>query len=157
MEKGSLSLEKRKFPRVPIQAEVRFRKLASDEEKAEAMSYVVAKSQDLSQGGLALIETAHLKKGDLLKMELEIPGHDAVIKAYSEVMWIRPPKVVDGQQIETAGIKFMGLRPADEQFLVNLVEKAGGAKEPKAAAKRVSENEFIKKMGKRFVKSDNEE
>ena len=151
MEKGKLSIEKRKFPRVDLDVTVRFRRLSTPEEKEEAAGFQDAHTANLSQGGVQLMETMHLGKGDLLKLEIEVPDRQTAIKAYSEVMWIKPPDGEESQ--ESAGIKFMGLKDEDEDFLAGLVERAvrkanGG--EGATSRSRIDEDEFIKKMGKRF-------
>ena len=157
MEKGKLSVEKRKFPRVALKAEVRFRKLATAEAEAASADFVQAKTKDLSQGGIALEETVHLANGDLLKLEIDVPGRDKPIKAYSEVMWIKPPGGKQGDPLELAGIKFMGLRAEDEEYLAEMIaeavkEGAGVDGNPSSDnPARLSEHEFIRKMGKRFT------
>ena len=114
-------------------------------------NYQEARSKDLSQGGLALVEMAHLENGDLLKVEIELPGRDKPIKAYSEVMWIKPPGAAEADPLEIAGIKFMGLREEDEEYLEKII--AAALEESEASqddAARLDENAFIKKMGQRF-------
>jgi c-di-GMP-binding flagellar brake protein YcgR len=156
MEKGTLAIEKRKFPRVSLDATVRFRKLSSQKEKEAVMAeFVEVRSKDLSQGGLALVEMAALTSGDLLKVEVDVPGRDEPIKAYSEVMWIKPSGKDEKAESEVAGIKFMGLKPDDEEYLSNMIKEAvADGKELDGEASRLSEKDFIKKMGKRFTKED---
>jgi hypothetical protein len=152
MLKGILSVEKRKFPRIPLDATVRFRRLSNQKEKdAARANFVEARSKDLSQGGVALVQTAELKTGDLLKIEIQIPGREGAIKAFSEVMWIKPPG--SEAKLEVAGIKFMGLKQDDEDYLSNLISEAvEEGSELDGEAARLSETEFIRKMGKRFAK-----
>ena len=149
MDKGQLSIEKRQFPRVDLDVVVRFRRLATPEEKEEVAGFQEAHTANLSQGGVQLQETSHLGQGDLLKLEIEVPDRNEAIKAYSEVMWIKPQGSDEGQ--EYAGIKFRGLKDEDEDFLAGLVERAvRKASEGNTAAKRIDEDDFIKKMGERF-------
>ena len=155
MERGTLSIEKRKFPRIPLEASVRFRRLSTDQERSEVANFAEAKTRDLSQGGIALVEASHLTRGDLLKIEIEVPQRKDPIKAFSEVMWIKPPDADQDATLEIAGIKFMGLRPEDEEFLAGLIgEAVGEGTEEDGEAERLSETDFIQKMGKRFNKQE---
>ena len=154
MEKGALAVEKRRHPRVDLEVTVRFRRLAQDEKEEAVTQFQQAQTKDVSQSGIALVQTQHLDSGDLIKLEIDLPGRDKPVKAYSEVMWIRPPGAEE--KVEIAGIQFMGLKPEDEAYLAGLVEQAlqrdDGSDDDEGD--RTREKEFIRKIGKLFSEKE---
>ncbi len=122
MEKGQL-IDKRRHPRRNAALPVLFKILNSTREIAQlAAQESRALSKDLSRSGLALASSHPLKKGDMIKLKLEMPGMDRAIRAFAEVVW--SAEGVGPAQETLAGIRFLALRQEDEDLLDGFVAGA---------------------------------
>ena len=88
-------LEKRKENRVllslPVQFKVYNLERLSDEVKEDRLDHQ-AQIQDLSVGGLQVLSAVRLNEGDVMELEMEIPGK-GIARSVAKVVWSRevPP------------------------------------------------------------------
>ena len=128
MQNAQLSFEKRRHPRVDVTVPVKFKVInrASERERILAEARGQGDTTNVSSGGVALRTTEGLKKNDLIKLEIELPGRGTVIRAFAEAVWIVPDK--DGKTVE-AGLQFLAVKNDDEDllgvFVLNLLKGQG--------------------------------
>jgi hypothetical protein len=131
MDDAQLTVEKRRFPRLSVSLHVRFKVINNTpeaEELAKGREAQPSKSTNVSKGGVALSTEYRLAKGDLVKVELVLPGSIKPVKAFAEVKWCAAAKEGDKDGAFRAGILFMALRREDEERLDTFLgQLAGGA------------------------------
>jgi Tfp pilus assembly protein PilZ len=124
MENASLSFDKRKHPRIKIQVPVKYKVINQSEEALALLEQkrgpLAGNSMDVSPEGLCLVTDHELAKGDILKIEVSLPGESHVLRAFSEVMWSSQQEPGDF----TAGIFFMALREEDAEKIKRFVEQS---------------------------------
>ncbi len=124
MVKGSLSLDKRKHPRVQVSIPIQFKVI--NEKEAEALAeneiMVDAKSRDLSAEGLFIVSDRQLHCGDILKVEVLLPAAQKPVRTFAEVIWISQKSQSPGQY--GAGIYFMALKDEDSAKIRQFVADA---------------------------------
>jgi hypothetical protein len=80
------------------------------------------KSVNISLSGISLATEVPLRKGDYLKVELNLPGSQRATRALAEVMWNRPEN-----GLNVAGIRFLiVLNEADDNSIRRFVESLKG-------------------------------
>jgi c-di-GMP-binding flagellar brake protein YcgR len=126
MDDAQLTVEKRRFPRVAVSLNVRF-KVINNTPEAESLAKgreaLASQSTNVSKGGVALYTEYKLAKGDLVKVELVLPGSTKPVKAFAEVKWCQAAREGGKDGGFRAGILFMALRREDEERLEVFLNK----------------------------------
>ncbi len=115
-------MENRKFPRVPLENEVRI-------EFTDIGELVSDCSANISLGGM-FIKTAELQPvGSTLRFELSVGANRSVIRGRAEVVWIRTA-AVSPDEPAGMGLRFMELddncRANIFRIVDNYIQTAGG-------------------------------
>ncbi len=122
MENASLSFDKRKHPRIRVHVPVKYKVINQSEEALALLEQkkgpLAGNSLDVSPEGLCLVTDHTLAKGDILKIEVNLPGEGQALRAFSEVMWSRTQE----PGVFSAGIFFMALREEDAEKIKRFVE-----------------------------------
>lgn len=114
--------EKRAHERVPLRLPIRYRVL--DEQVTARNVSEFAKSENLTQtldtslGGLCVSQDGQLKAGNLLNVKLTLPGHNEVITAFADVVWVKE---------FLAGLKFLAVKKQDLDLLTQQIKKVPAA------------------------------
>lgn len=123
MEKASLSFDKRKHPRIKVTIPVQFKVINETDEALVALEekkiLLSGRSKDISAEGLFLISDRFLEKGDILKLEVDLPDEHKPVRAFSEVIWVSDHGLSEGKH--GAGIYFMALRDEDADSIGRFV------------------------------------
>jgi Tfp pilus assembly protein PilZ len=82
-----------------------------------------ASLQDLSVGGLRVVSDKSFKMGDILELEIEIPGK-GMVRSVAKVIWARTAEGGKGKEFH-AGIQFI---PVYEDDLAKLKEYVKGGR-----------------------------
>ncbi|NTV51688.1 MAG: PilZ domain-containing protein [Candidatus Firestonebacteria bacterium] len=122
MENASLSFDKRKHPRIKVNIPVKYKVINQTEEAMALLEHkrspMDASSVDVSAEGLCLLTPHELSRGDILKIEVNLPSESQALRAFSEVVWTTPQE----QGSHAAGIFFMALREEDADKIKRFVE-----------------------------------
>jgi Tfp pilus assembly protein PilZ len=122
MENASLSFDKRKHPRIKVSIPVKYKVITQTEEAMALLEQkrgpLAGSSVDVSAEGLCLVTPHELSKGDILKIEVNLPGEGQALRAFSEVVWTNP----QDPSAHSAGIFFMALREEDAEKIKRFVE-----------------------------------
>jgi hypothetical protein len=115
MSNANLTVEKRRTPRVIVAIPVRFKVInqAVDQPKEQK----ALETLNLSKGGVGLFCLEPLNKGDLLKVEIGVPGATKPLKTFAEVKWCRKMEAEKHRDQYRAGISFMAFRHEDDKLL----------------------------------------
>ncbi|MCK5219350.1 PilZ domain-containing protein [bacterium] len=115
MENASLSFDKRKHPRITVTIQIKYKVINQSEEAVSIMEQKKViqdgKADNVSAEGLFLVSEKILENGDILKLEVTLPGEPQPLRAFSEVVWISDYGLPEGKH--GAGIYFMALRDED--------------------------------------------
>jgi|GEM_PF-1437046 len=126
MENASLSFDKRKAPRIQVTIPVQYKVINQTEEAVTALeqkrAQTTGRSKDVSAQGLFLISDRPLAKGDMLKIEIQLPNDHKPLRTFSEVVWVSDESVPAGKH--GAGISFMALREEDADRITKFVANA---------------------------------
>jgi len=107
--------EKRKFVRLNVNVEVRWRKLQED------ASMIVGKNSDISANGICLLVEERFEPQDKLQLELELPNQK-IVKSVGNVVWVNQFGIVGSQdQRYSMGIEFIEISDEDKQELEKFV------------------------------------
>jgi hypothetical protein len=126
MAEGNLTVEKRHTPRVIVTLPVRYKVIsgAAADKTAQVKEQIKTEGCNISKGGLGLLGTENLNKGDLIKVEIEIPGATKPLKTFAEVKWCRTLEEGGGKgPVYRAGISFMAFRHEDDKVLDEYVSR----------------------------------
>lgn len=110
--------ERRRFPRLPLDAEVDYLVLPQAGEKALPEVFTTG-SKNIGLGGVCIVTFEKLKAGDHLELKISIPGTERFMVAQGRVAWfdnLRLPGAQTDQAYE-AGIEFMNISPADKEAI----------------------------------------
>ncbi len=118
--------EKRKNNRVTLSVPVRYKVFQLENLEKDVREEVLAlraSIQDLSAGGTRVVSEKPFRPGDIIELEMEIPG-DRVVRSVAKVAWSRPAPKGKGREFY-AGIQFI---PVYEEDLAKLKDylKGGG-------------------------------
>ncbi|HVZ81415.1 MAG TPA: PilZ domain-containing protein [bacterium] len=126
MPEGYLYKERRISPRTKVEIPIQFG-LLEDPQAVQAIRDQHKKARgekaiDLSLGGLQVLAAQPLRSGDMLEMEISLPGLPMALPATAEVVW------ADGN---TGGLHFLRMDGEDVRVLKAFLNKAmksrGGA------------------------------
>jgi len=112
MPDADIFLEKRVHPRVSAQIHVKYR-LLEDPKEIESIlelrkSEKTTQTSDLSQGGLYIVAVRPLEMGNILRLEIGLPGRKDPLSAFAEVVWAN----------ETGGgLRFLTMKEEDRETL----------------------------------------
>ncbi|MBN1699710.1 MAG: PilZ domain-containing protein [Spirochaetales bacterium] len=76
----------RTFPRLSLASDIEYNRISSEKVTGDAQGGV-SKTKDISKGGICLITSEPLHKGDILHLKLRLQGIDTVIEAIGKVVW----------------------------------------------------------------------
>ena len=108
--------ERRKFPRFKVGVEVHWKKIASaDEKTAQHISHV----KDLSTGGVCLVLHSGIRLGDLLQLDIKLPGDKGDIHIKGKVVWMDFQARIPGRDSTACegGIEFLELSSETQKEL----------------------------------------
>ena len=124
--------ERRQFVRLDTRLAVTYRVLP----KAPTVS---ATTKDISGGGLCVLLDEPLKIGTAVQIEIALPDRKRPIAFTGEVVWCEQYRVIGkSQQYQSvmAGVKFVKIRPTDQQAIMQhviLSMQSHPASSPKAS------------------------
>ena len=128
MEKAALSFDKRRHPRVQVELPVKYKLINQSEEALQLQqhrrSHRQGASRDVSVEGLCLMTEQTLEKGDILKIEVQLPEEPHPVRAFSEVVWTAESE--SGEPKHVSGIYFMALRDEDAERMQGYVRRVLG-------------------------------
>ena len=119
--------ERRRFERLNFSASIRWDVAG---ESNDAFSNNTGTTRDISAGGIRVILNATVKAGDILDIELGLPGQDP-IRAKGRVVWVEKFQIM-GVEDETrfeGGIEFLDISEASRSRINSFI--LGVKKEPK--------------------------
>ena len=85
--------DRRKFPRFKLSVEVCWEKVSGSGEDAPQNQ---TRMKDISKGGACIVVPDSIKVGDVLELEIKLPGGKS-IRARCRVMWIDEHAIVGGE------------------------------------------------------------
>ena len=100
--------EKRKYVRLREPMDLVY-KLAKKVKPQRSYSTFI---QDIGGGGIKILAKSDLREGDLLEMEIRIPGLKHPIESIGEVVWFVTGPEANGKHQE-AGVRFRDIHPVD--------------------------------------------
>lgn len=111
--------EKRKFVRLNLNVEVRWRKIIETLDRAVDN---INLTKDISGGGIRLIVDETVKVADKLSLEIKLPT-DKVIYCQGRVIWVEKFEIVGRRHEDRyeAGIEFMDISDDDREEISKLV------------------------------------
>ncbi len=108
-------MEKRVQPRIPVTIPLHYRPVESSPEAEKPRTHT-AITQDLSLEGLHIQTLGNVKVGDIIQIDITIPGKSKnKLFAYSEVLWVKA---------KNAGLRLMLMPQEDRESLKNLLDAA---------------------------------
>ena len=110
--------ERRKYPRLNLNVEVRWKKV--DGEAGDALSHRSV-TKNISTGGIRLILGSGVQMGDVLALEMGAPGGKA-IRVKGKVIWVEKFEII-GVKNEIGyegGIEFLDMAEEVKQEIANL-------------------------------------
>ncbi len=125
MEKGALSFDKRKHPRLKVQVPVEFKVVNQSEVTQLLEQRKLIKSgdsKDLSAAGLFLVSEHALAKGDIVRLDVHLPNEPRPVRAFSEVVWCSDEGLSAGKH--GSGIFFMALKDEDRERMGRFIGEA---------------------------------
>src|SRR5258708_36267806 len=119
MPAGHMFLEKRSDTRVPIKIPVKYQVL---DDQNEINSVIEdgkkdrsAHTMDLSVKGMCIVTQQTLKKGNILRIDISLSGHPALIRAFAQVVWANDTG---------GGLKFLSIKDEGTLVLRAYLDKA---------------------------------
>ncbi len=111
--------EKRTQPRITVKIPITFKVITShgkiesilDRENKE----YVSRTADISLGGMFILAGLRLTKGNILSLELLLPGPEKKLKAFAEVLWTNEMG---------GGVRFLAMKEDDMNAFKEYLEKA---------------------------------
>ena len=101
---------KRNFQRLDLCVGVKWRKLD------DSTAHNITETKNISQGGICLKAYQEVSVGDILKMEIQLPG-GKIIRPTAKIAWIGDFEAVGrkSQKRYNVGIQFIDLREIDRE------------------------------------------
>lgn len=110
--------EKRLHPRHRLKLDVDFRVLKDRKEIESFLKQLgndkSGATKDVSLGGLYLNCGHALREGDIVQMDINIPGRKEALKTYAEVVWVDE---------NGGGFKFLSMSDNDKKCLDDFLEE----------------------------------
>jgi len=120
-------MEQRKNDRVILSVAVRYKvfRLENLEKDVRDPSLgLQASLQNLSLGGIQMVSNRPFQKGEILELEMEIPG-SGTVRTVAKVVWCKPDPHSKGSE-QVSGIQFI---PVFEEDLKKVREYFGSGEE----------------------------
>lgn len=89
-----------------------------------AFEFVEEECVDLSSGGMFIKSKAPAPTGTLLKLECDLDGGKATMRAVARVVWLREKD--NGDEPRGMGVKFVKLEPGGRELIAQVLERVGG-------------------------------
>ena len=116
--------EKRKSNRIVLSLPVHYKVFQLEKLEKDVLDNVLgsrAAIQNVSSGGIQVVSTSAFQPGDVLEMELEIPGGGRV-RSVAKVVWCRKEKHATHDY--RSGIRFIPVYEEDLEKLHHYLRKA---------------------------------
>jgi len=112
-------IEKRIFPRVSFNVEVRYKIISSPERISDSM----IRSKDISEGGIRIIALERLNPHTMLDLNFFPPGSKESISATARVAWTEEFIVgtLSSSKAYETGIEFVSISKEDREKIKQLV------------------------------------
>jgi Tfp pilus assembly protein PilZ len=113
----SSGAERRRYERIACQIPVRYRL------KAQGMitSWKESEAGNISTGGLFITFGEKIPLGDVIALEVRVPGLVGPLQVDARVAWVK-----EAAGVVECGLEFSGLKPQDKKFLAGFIEKEKG-------------------------------
>jgi len=110
--------ERRKFPRLPLNAEIEY--VVSGQEEAELFT---TESKNISSGGVCIVAFEKLQPGVIVNLKFCLPELNKFIIAKGKVAWIKELSIRDKKtdKVYEAGIEFVSIKDADREKIAEYV------------------------------------
>jgi c-di-GMP-binding flagellar brake protein YcgR len=104
--------DKRKFPRLSFEADVRY-----DLVRGQSRKERESPSRNISAGGICMMITDKIRAGTLLSLEFSLPREDRPITAKGRVAWSAQLSIYSGEPMVSydCGIEFVDISPEDRE------------------------------------------
>lgn len=115
--------EKRKSDRITLSLPVHYKVFQLEKLEKDVLETVLgsrAAIQNVSSGGIQVVSTSPFHAGDVLEMELEIPG-GARVRSVAKVIWCRKEKQASHDY--RSGIQFIPVYEDDLEKLHHYLKK----------------------------------
>ena len=118
MPEAKMYLDKRVYPRFPVQLPVLYQVL-EEAGKSESVSEWRKKARqantlDMSLGGVGITVDQKLSLGSVLRLDITLPGSPKPLTIFAEVVWTAPEK---------AGLHFLMVKDEDVALLKACLQK----------------------------------
>jgi c-di-GMP-binding flagellar brake protein YcgR len=119
MPESNMFIERRAHPRISLGIPVKYM-VINDQKKIESVmdrkrNEKVSHTADLSLGGIRLEIDHAVNVGCILRIDMSLPNHSALLSAFAEVMW---------SDKSSAGLRFLSMKENDAQFLKVFINNA---------------------------------
>ncbi len=113
-----MGIEKRKFPRVAVNAELEYVKY----DRVERNLYITA-AKNVSEGGLCLITFERLDPGSEIELKFTLPEIEHSIVANAQVRWVKELLVQQATPIIVfqQGVEFVDISAKDRKIIADYV------------------------------------
>jgi Tfp pilus assembly protein PilZ len=108
---SSATGERREFPRVSVNCEVRHRAVDLEDGIRELGADMPGVMKNISGGGICFSAPERQPEGQMLALEIELPGFPSAVLSYGRVAWSRPR--ADGRF--DVGVEFWWIGWNDDQ------------------------------------------
>ena len=120
MPEANLFVEKRAYPRIPVKLPVKYR-LVDDMAGAQSIlemrkTETNTNTHDISLGGMYIVSDQKLVVGNILHLDITLPGKTKRLAAFGEVVWSKD---------SGAGLRFMMIKNEDLETLKLFMEETG--------------------------------
>jgi c-di-GMP-binding flagellar brake protein YcgR len=116
LQKGTImrKAEKRKFPRLSFDVELKYKVLNSPSPKTQE-----SRVKNISTGGLCIMILEKVKIRTPLKLEISLPHEDKPIVAKGKVAWVEKLTIVSTETYVSydCGVEFVDISPQDQESI----------------------------------------
>ncbi len=118
MPEANLFVEKRAYPRVPVKLPVKYR-LVDDMAGIQSIlemrkTETNTNTNDISLGGMYIVSDQKLTVGNILHLDITLPGKAKRLAAFGEVVWSKD---------SGAGLRFMMIKSEDLEALKSFMDE----------------------------------
>jgi hypothetical protein len=121
MLEARVFVEKRAYPRVPVQIRVKYRLVTEPREVERILMRRDgdrdALTGDLSLGGMFIMAGHELKAGNILRLYISLKDKSKMLAPVAEVVWFNG---------ESGGLRFVSMRREEKEMLREFLELAEG-------------------------------
>lgn len=123
---GNASHEKRIYPRVNARLPVMFKVVQETdrpEEMLKSSNHEESNTQNLSEGGLALVSSKPLSQDQLVVLDVRMPD-STMVKLFAETRWCKQVDATDNSAVYHVGLQFVGFMQDADKAVLEFVKKA---------------------------------